>query len=137
MAGYSGKPLAQKLDLKSGDRVRIVGAPAAFAKVLGKLPEGASIVGPRAAAERVLLFSTSEHHLHDAFTRAAKSLPAAGTLWVAWPKKTSGVETDLTENVVRNVGLAAGLVDVKVCAITEVWSGLKFVRRLADRPKAK
>ena len=137
MAGYSGKPLAQKLDVKPNDRVRIVGAPAAFAKVLGKLPAGASIVGPRVrAAERVLLFSTSEAHLHPAFVSAAKTLPPAGTLWVAWPKKASGVDTDLTENVVRKIGLDAGLVDVKVCAITAVWSGLKFVRRLADRPKS-
>jgi len=136
MAGYSGKPLAQKLDVKPNDRVRIVGAPAAFAKVLGKLPPGASIVGPRVrAAERVLLFSTSEAHLHAAFVSAVQTLPPAGTLWVAWPKKTSGVDTDLTENVVRKIGLDAGLVDVKVCAITAVWSGLKFVRRLADRPK--
>jgi hypothetical protein len=136
MAGYSGKPLAQKLDIKPGDRVRIAGAPPAFAKVLGRLPAGASVVGPRVrGAERVLLFSTSEARLRPAFASAASALPPAGTLWVAWPKKTSGVDTDLTENVVRRVGLDAGLVDVKVCAITEVWSGLKFVRRLVDRPR--
>ncbi|HSE46156.1 MAG TPA: hypothetical protein VLA89_12590 [Gemmatimonadales bacterium] len=89
---------------------------------------------PRArAADCVLLFSISSAHLEKTFRRVVPLLPPAGMLWVAWPKKASKVETDLTEDVVRRIGLAAGLVDVKVCAITDIWSGLKFVRRLKDR----
>ena len=85
------------------------------------------------AADCVLLFSTGSAHLEKAFRETVPLLPPAGMLWVAWPKKTSKVSTDLTEGVVRRIGLASGLVDVKVCAVTDIWSGLKFVRRLKDR----
>ena len=80
-----------------------------------------------------MLFTKSAASLKKEFTQLAKNLAPAGMLWISWPKKTSGVPTDLNENLVREIGLAAGLVDVKVCAVTEVWSGLKFVRRLKDR----
>lgn len=80
-----------------------------------------------------MLFTKSSTALKKEFPRVAKSLAPAGMLWVSWPKKSSGVPTDLTENVIREIGLAAGLVDVKVCAVTDIWSGLKFVRRLKDR----
>jgi hypothetical protein len=80
-----------------------------------------------------MLFTKSAASLKKEFTQLAKTLTPAGMLWISWPKKSSGVPTDLNENLVREIGLAAGLVDVKVCAITEVWSGLKFVRRLKDR----
>ncbi|HKE22457.1 MAG TPA: hypothetical protein VKB88_08710, partial [Bryobacteraceae bacterium] len=80
-----------------------------------------------------IIFTTASASLSREFRRLAKQLAPAGMLWVSWPKKTSGVPTDLNENRVRDIGLAAGLVDVKVCAVTEVWSGLKFVRRLQDR----
>lgn len=80
-----------------------------------------------------MLFATSKAELAKEFKRIAKSLAPAGMLWVSWPKKSSGVANDLDENLVRGIGLAAGLVDVKVCAVTDVWSGLKFVRRLKDR----
>ncbi len=80
-----------------------------------------------------MVFTKSRAHLTKEFGRVAKSLAPAGMLWVSWPKKSSGVVSDLDENVVREIGLAAGLVDVKVCAITDVWSGLKFVRRVKDR----
>jgi hypothetical protein len=80
-----------------------------------------------------MLFTKSAASLKNEFTQLAKNLAPAGMLWISWPKKSSGVPTDLNENLVRDIGLAAGLVDVKVCAVTEVWSGLKFVRRLKDR----
>src|SRR5262245_33657231 len=109
--GYSGKPLAEKLGIKAGHRVQILGAPVAFAKVLGKLPAGTAIVGKEArGADCVLLFSTGATHLEPNFARAMRTLPPAGMLWVAWPKQASGVATDLTENVVRAIGLEAGLV---------------------------
>ena len=134
MPGYSGKPLIAKLDVKPGHRVLVKGAPNEFEAELRPLPEGVVLVAPRArTADCVLLFSTSSAHLEKAFRQAVSILSPAGILWVAWPKKASKVATDLTEDVVRRIGLSAGLVDVKVCALTEVWSGLKFVRRLKDR----
>ena len=92
-----------------------------------------SIVKQGDALDFVMLFTKSHAELTKEFSRLAKVLAPAGMLWVSWPKKSSGVTTDLNENAVREVGLHAGLVDVKVCAVTEVWSGLKFVRRMKDR----
>jgi hypothetical protein len=134
VAGYSGKPLATKLDIKAAYRVQLRGVPAGFEAGLGPLPQGVQLVGSRARnVDCILLFADSVRQLADAFPRAVAILPAAGFLWVAWPKKSSGVLTDLAEQGVRAIGLGAGLVDVKVCAIDETWSGLKFVRRLKDR----
>jgi len=134
LPGYSGKPLASKLDLKPGHRLLLNGAPDGFESELRPLPEGVVFAPPRArAADCVLLFSTSSARLEKAFRQTVALLPPAGMLWVAWPKKASKVETDLTEDVVRRIGLTAGLVDVKVCAVTDIWSGLKFVRRVKDR----
>ena len=134
LPGYSAKPLIRKLGVKPGHRLVLRGAPNGFETELRPLPEGVALGGHGArTADCVLLFSTSSAHLEKAFRQAVPLLPPAGMLWVAWPKKASKVETDLTEDVVRRIGLAAGLVDVKVCAITEIWSGLKFVRRLKDR----
>jgi hypothetical protein len=134
MAGYSGKPLVQKLGLKPGMRVVLWNAPEGFEAELGPLPDGATLaaVGER-PVECVLLFADRANALAGAFPRAAATLTDAGMLWAAWPKKASGVTTDLAEDRVRQVGLEAGLVDVKVCAVSDVWSGLKFVRRLKDR----
>jgi hypothetical protein len=139
MAGYSGTPLTQKLGIKEGHRLAILGPPQGFAKTLGKLP-------PRVAAvnglegdpfDVILLFVVEKEHLDLAFPATARHLKPNGGLWVAWPKKVSGVLTDLTEDRVREVALAAGLVDNKVCAIDDVWSGLRCVYRLKDRPNAK
>ena len=132
MAGYSGTPLPKKLGLKSGQRVRLVGAPGDFRVTLGEI-RGAIDFDGSPPYDLMIFFAHDEGALRREFTPCAASLTTAGMLWVAWPKRTSGVPTDLTEDRVRAVGLAAGLVDVKVCAIDEVWSGLKFVVRLADR----
>jgi len=134
LPGYSGKPLIAKLDVKPGHRLLLEGAPNGFEAELRPLPEGVALAGPGTrTADCVLLFSTSSAHLEKAFRQAVPRLPPAGILWVAWPKKVSKVETDLTEAVVRRIGLAAGLVDVKVCAVSDIWSGLKFVWRVKDR----
>jgi len=127
MAGYSGTPLPQKLGIKEGSRVRLAGAPDGFAGILGVAPRF------RGEADVIVLFARTSAELRRGFDRARKSLHSRGGLWVAWPKKASGVATDLTENEVRTVGLASGLVDNKVCAIDEVWSGLRFVVRVVDR----
>jgi hypothetical protein len=134
MAGYSGTPLIKKLGIKDHSRISFVNAPPGFAKELGPLPEAVRMLKQATKhAEFVLLFVKSAARLERDFARHAAMLVPNGMLWVAWPKKASGVLTDLSENVVRQIGLDAGLVDVKVCAINEVWSGLKFVYRLKDR----
>lgn len=134
MAGYSGTPLAKKLGLKEGQRVALVGAPPGFRSTLDPVP--ADIVWSttlRTPLDFVLLFAPRAAALDSRLGSAARALTPSGTLWLAWPKKAAKVETDLTEDRVREYGLAAGLVDVKVAALSEVWSGLKFVRRLKDR----
>jgi len=132
--GYSGTPLAKKLGLREGQRVALVGAPAGFRATLEPVPPRIQWqTAVRAPLDCVVLFAPTAATLDTALRRAAAALTPAGMLWVAWPKKAAKVPTDLTEDRVRTYGLAVGLVDVKVCAVTDVWSGLKFVRRLKDR----
>ena len=132
--GYSGKPLVEKLGIKSGHRLALIDAPAGFPKALGALPEGVSVEGAKAKElDAILLFADRAAVLEQKMPPAIARLAQAGMLWIAWPKKASGVATDITEDVVRRIALASGVVDVKVCAITDVWSGLKLVRRLKDR----
>ena len=132
MAGYSGTPLPKKLGISAGARLRFVAAPDEFATALGPLPVGVRFAA-RGPADVVVFFTERRAELDRRFSRLARGLDPAGGLWVAWPKKASGVPTDLDENVVREIGLAAGLVDNKVCAIDDTWSGLRFVVRLTDR----
>lgn len=134
MAGYSGTPLAKKLGIKPGHRVAVLARPAGF--TIPGLPEGvtevASIRGS-APIDVALLFAERASVLKARFGPTAGKLAIDGGLWVGWPKQASGVPTDLTGDRVRAFGLDAGLVDNKVCAIDETWSGLRFVRRLRDR----
>jgi hypothetical protein len=133
-AGYSGTPLPKKLGIKPGHRIAFVHAPGNFAATLGALPEEVEIVEPDAGPlDLAVFFTTRAEALPAAFRQLGPRVHPDGTLWIAWPKKASRVPTDVTEDVVRAVGLAEGMVDVKVCAIDAVWSGLKFVYRLADR----
>jgi hypothetical protein len=132
-SGYSGTPLPTKLGIRAGSRVLLDGAPVELS--LQPLPAGVA-VHRRAGREPydvVLLFAARAGRLHARWPVLVPRLTTAGRLWVCWPKKASGVTTDLTEGVVRQHGLAGGLVDVKVCAVDPTWSGLAFVRRLADR----
>lgn len=132
--GYSGKPLVEKLGIKADQRIAVVGAPPGYPTALGALPDGVKVEGSRAKElDVILLFADRAASLEKAMPAAIARLQQAGMLWIAWPKKASGVSTDITEDVVRRVALASGVVDVKVCAITDVWSGLKLVRRLKDR----
>jgi hypothetical protein len=127
-------PLPRKLGIRKGSRVGLIDAPDGFEHALEPLPPGAVILRDAAAPLDVVVFFTTElDDLARRFAGLAAALDPAGGLWVAWPKKASRVPTDLTENVIREIGLATGLVDNKVCAISEVWSGLRFVMRLADR----
>jgi len=130
--GYSGTPLLQKLGIKPGARIQFVAAPPQLPDLLGALPDGAAVAA-RGNLDFALLFTTKLSDLMRQFPKLRDRLESNGMLWVSWPKKSSGVVTDLNENVVRDYGLANGLVDVKVCAIDDTWSGLKFVRRIVDR----
>ena len=134
MTGYSEVPLIRKLGIKEDYRVALVNAPENFPAELGPLPDGAVIV-PRLgrSLNLILFFAASRRELSANFAKLATRLTPDGMLWVAWPKKSSGVSTDLSFEVVQRTGLGAGLVDTKVCAVNEVWSGLRFVVRLRDR----
>ncbi len=141
MAGYSGTPLAKKLGIKDGFRAALLHVPddvkTELRDVLGRC-RIQRISGDTARdLDFIFLFAKSRAGLELELLPAAKALAPAGMMWISWPKKSSGVATDLTENVIRQSGLDAGLVDVKVCAVTEVWSGLKFVIPVKNRPKEK
>jgi len=134
VAGYSGKPLVEKLGIKAGASVAIVNAPKGYDRILGGLPSGVTRKGNAGGPLDFIQFFTREKRaLERRFAALARALAPAGMLWISWPKKASGVATDLTEDVIRVIGLAHGLVDVKVAAVDDVWSGLKFVRRVKDR----
>jgi hypothetical protein len=113
-------------------RIQFVAAPQDFGETLGPLPDGAKQVAS-GALDFAMLFVRAQSELKKRFPELRDRLVSNGMLWVAWPKKTSSVESDLSEGIVRSIGLDAGLVDVKVCAVDNTWSGLKFVRRLKDR----
>jgi hypothetical protein len=134
MVGYSKRTLVEKLGIKPATRVVALRAPAAYASLLGVLPSGATLhTTLPAAAGFIHSFVRRRRDLEADFPRLADALTDDGTLWISWPKRASAEETDLSENIVREAGLREGLVDVKVCAVDEVWSGLKFVRRVANR----
>ena len=138
MAGYSGTPLPKKLGIKEGSRIALVNAPKDFQSELGELPTGVTFLKHSTkSVDIILFFVLSERVLARDFAKLAERLVANGMMWIAWPKKTSGVATDLSEGRVREIGLNAGLVDVKICAIDNTWSGLKFVYRLKDRATRK
>jgi hypothetical protein len=136
VAGYSGKPVVQKLGIKPGFRIFAAGAPAAYSDIVGKLPAGVTIVSrPNAPLDMVHLFATEAAGLAGKLRGVRDAIAPDGTVWVSWPKKASGVATDLSDVVVRDTALALGLVDIKVCAIDDTWSGLKFVIPKTQRIK--
>ena len=132
MAGYSGTLLVKKLGIKPGARVALVNAPDDFQATLGKLPDDVKFVNTK-SLDLILFFVLSERILARDFAKLAERLISNGMIWIAWPKKSSRVATDLTFDRVQRIGLDAGLVDVKICAIDDTWSGLKFVYRIKDR----
>ncbi|MGC9970389.1 MAG: hypothetical protein ABSE56_07350 [Bryobacteraceae bacterium] len=130
LAGYSGTPLPKKLGIRAGALVALLGAVEGFEDTLGTLPEGVRIARTvRGRPQLILLFAESRADLERRFPAAARALADGGGLWIVWPKKASGVVSDLGENKVRGFGLAAGFVDYKVCAVDHTWSGLLFARR--------
>jgi len=134
MAGYSGTPLVKKLGLKPHTKVYFFQPPEKYFDWLYPIPEGINLKPVlNGELDFIHLFVKDRKTFQKEFSRAIKSLNKSGMLWISWPKKSSKVETDLDENVIRDYGLKEGLVDVKVCAVSEVWSGLKFVFRVKDR----
>jgi hypothetical protein len=136
-AGYSGTPLAKKLGIGIGHRVALLRAPEGFEDdTLGELPPDVSVRHrARGPLDVIVAFVRSRAELERGLERWRAALAPAGGLWIAWPKRSSGVATDLSDGSVREAGLASGLVDNKVCAIDATWSGLRFVVRLVDRPR--
>ena len=134
-AGYSGTPLPRKLGIKEDHRVGLVRAPESFQSTLGELPAGVSLASGRLRAPLnvIVAFFTERRELERRLATLIGLLDPAGGLWIAWPKRASGVASDVSEGIVRELGLAAGVVDNKVCAIDETWSGLRLVIRLRDR----
>jgi len=130
MAGYSGKQLAEKLGIKPNAEVTLVNAPANYRKLLGKLPAGLKF---SESNEFVHLFTKRRRDLEKQLSILRKNIADTGTVWVSWPKKSAGVATDITEDVIRAVALPLGFVDVKVCAVDETWSGLKLMIRREQR----
>jgi len=136
MAGYSGTPLAKKLGIKPGHQMALVRAPADFAETLGDLPGNVRLqegLAGKAPLDVIVAFFTRRADLERQLASLRRRMAPACGLWIAWPKKASGVATDMTENVVREIALPTGLVDNKVCAIDETWSGLRLVIRLEHR----
>ncbi len=135
-AGYSGTPLPQKLGIKENHKVVLLGAPAGFDKTLGAVPTGAVIatrLAGKAPLDVIVVFVKKQADLAGKIADARPRMAPAAGLWIAWPKKSSGVATDMTEQVIRDVALPTGLVDNKVCAIDETWSGLRLVIRRENR----
>jgi hypothetical protein len=135
MAGYSGTPLAKKLGIKEGHRVAFPSAPGGFRELLGDLPDGVRVRSRASGPLDVIVFFTKRRaELERRLPALRRAMDPAAGLWIAWPKRSSGVETDMTEDVARELGLANRLVDNKVAAIDDTWSGLRLVIRLEDRP---
>ena len=133
-AGYSKRSLVDKLGIKPNSHILIVHAPERYDETLGLLPSGVSRLARLAAGlDFIHAFFLSAGRLNREFPALKKALQQNGSLWISWPKKAAKMETDVTESVVRETGLRHGLVDIKICAVDEVWSGLKFVYRVADR----
>jgi hypothetical protein len=134
VAGYSGTPLLRKLGIKKGQRLAFPGAPAGFPELLGELPGDATVKSRfRGPLDLIVFFTRRRAELERQLPALRRALHPAGGLWIAWPKRSAGLESDLSEDGVRELGLANGLVDNKVCAIDETWSGLRLVVRVENR----
>jgi len=130
MAGYSGTPLVQKLGIKEGTKIFLANAPKEYLKLVSPLPESVKVVSRMSSdTDMVHIFSTKTVHLIKTLRASLANLKQDGMIWISWPKKSAKVPTDITEDTIRKVALPLGLVDIKVCAVDDVWSGLKLVTR--------
>ncbi|MDH3499044.1 MAG: DUF3052 domain-containing protein [Acidimicrobiia bacterium] len=134
MAGYSGTPLAERLGVKEGHRVGVFGDPGHFGELVDPLPAGAELISnPRSACDIYVVFAPDRQRFVDRLAKLITKLEPDASVWISWPKRTSGVATDMIEDVVREVALPLHLVDIKVCAVDDTWSGLKLVVRTEHR----
>lgn len=133
MSGYSGTPLSKKLGIKTGMTVWTANAPGNLPELLAPMPDGVELSTNADRADIAVVFAVTRPEVSAGFSTAMELIPADGAIWVAWPKRSSGVDTDLTEDTMRELFLPTGLVDNKVCAIDETWSGLRFVVRREHR----
>lgn len=135
MSGYSGTPLVKKLGVKEGFKVMLVNPPAYYHSLFKSLPANIEFIEEQSEVQVdfIHFFTKSEEELSNRILALKLRLKTSGMLWISWPKKASKVFTDINDSVVRRIGLESGLMDVKVCAVDEIWSGLKFVFRLKDR----
>lgn len=138
MAGYSGTALVKKLGIKEGSKIFLVGAPRDYRKLVAPLPDGVVVVARMSGAiDLAHIFSVRRSHLHKTLRACLAKLKQDGIIWVSWPKQASKVSTDINEDTIREIALPLGLVDIKVCAVDEVWSGLKLVIRKENRKPEK
>jgi hypothetical protein len=138
MSGYSGTPLAQKLGIRAGARLFVHGAPTNYPELLAPLPEGVRTVARIDLETDVIhLFATRQSNLRALLRRALNSMRSDAAVWVSWPKKAAGVPSDISEDAIRALALPTGLVDIKVCAVDETWSGLKLVLRRTERAASR
>ena len=137
MAGYSGTPLAKKLGIKHDSKIVLVNPPKNYLELLAPVPDGVTLL-PRVTndTDLVHVFSTSKQELRNHLRGSLKKLKPDGMIWISWPKKASKVPTDITEDIIREVALPLGLVDIKVCAVDDTWSGLKLVIRKENRSRS-
>ena len=132
-AGYSGTPLAKKLGIKEGFRVSLFHQPEYYFNLFTDFPNDVKIINNKTKADFIHYFTKEEKQLTRDIRQLKNQIEQNGMIWISWPKKSSKVETDVTEDTVRNLALKNGLVDIKVCAVDEIWSGLKLVIPLKDR----
>ena len=133
MSDYSHRPLIKKLGIKPGMRVCLIQTPPHYAELTGPMPDDVEVSGLEDVLDFIHYFSMGAAELSEDFPKLKAHLNKKGMIWISWPKGKSGVPTDLSSNIVRQIGLDAGLVDVKVCSVDDVWSALKFTYRKSDR----
>lgn len=136
MAGYSSTPLAKKLGIKEGFNIRLINEPSNYFELFTDFPVNVNLSpGNRSKKDFIHFFTKELKELNKILPKLSGEISSDGMIWVSWPKKAAGIQTDVTENLIREVGLASGLVDIKVCAVDDTWSGLKFVIPVKDRKK--
>jgi hypothetical protein len=138
IAGYSGTPLAKKLGIKKGYKIRIVNQPSYYFELFTEMPENITILTDKKIKKNLIhYFTKSAKDLHKDIVSIRNEIEPDGMIWISWPKKSSKVTTDITEDIIRDLALTNGLVDIKVCAVDEIWSGLKLVIPVKDRKASR
>jgi len=133
MSAYSSTPPAKKLGIKSGFKIKLVNAPAHYFQLFTDMPEDVHVTEGKEPKDIIHFFTKEQKELNKLLPKLKQELVQNGAIWVSWPKKAAGIPTDVTENIIRDLALSIGLVDIKVCAVDDTWSGLKLVIPVKDR----